>query len=535
MLHPRGNTGVCRPPLRPFWSFAEQIGKGEGGRITNNEQRTTIPRSAGILLHPTSLPGAGGIGTIGPNAWKFGEWLADAGMRYWQVLPLGPTGYGDSPYSALSALAGNPFLIALEPIHDAGWLRPEDLEPIHGLPETHIDFGRLVPAKWAVLRRAFAAYQKDDQSAEFERFKAAQASWLEEVALFLALKDEHGGAPWYEWQQPFRSRDPKALATARVRLAHDIEFHRFVQFQFFSQWSELKKRCSRLGVKFIGDIPIFVAHDSSDVWANQRLFKLDWEGRPTVLAGVPPDYFSPTGQLWGNPHYHWDRMEQEGFAWWIERFRMLLQLVDVIRLDHFRGFAGAWEVPAGEDTAVEGEWIPGPGAKLFDAIRSDLGNIPIIAEDLGVITPDVVALREQFGFPGMIILQFAFGTDAANPSLPHNARPDTVIYTGTHDNETTVGWFSTISDEERSFVKHYTGSNGVDIGWDLIRLALGSVSSLAVSPLQDVLRLGSAARMNLPGRASGNWSWRFTEGDLNLEQQRDLRTLAVTYGRSPRT
>jgi 4-alpha-glucanotransferase len=489
-------------------------------------------RAAGILLHPTSLPGPGGVGTLGEHAYQFVDMLQEAGMSLWQVLPLGPTGYGDSPYSALSAFAGNPFLIALEPLIERGWLTHEDLQPLSGMPETHVDFGRLVPNKMKVLQQAFNTYRElESASTEKDLFDTEQASWLEDFSLFMALKDEHGGGPWIDWEPPLRVRDPEKLDEARARLSEAIEFHRFTQFVFFEQWMALKRYANERGVRIVGDIPIFVANDSSDVWGNQELFQLDSSGVQIVDAGVPPDYFSATGQLWGNPHYRWEAMAADGFSWWIQRFRSLLTLVDVVRLDHFRGFAAAWAVPHGNDTAEVGEWVPAPGRELFSAVREALGDLPIIAENLGVITPDVEALRAEFGYPGMHILQFAFGSGADNASLPHNVEQNNVVYTGTHDNDTTVGWFEKSEREEQDFVRDYLRTPCVDVAWDLMRAALASVGVFAIVPLQDVCRLGSAARMNLPGRASGNWRWRFTDGAVSKLDLQNLRDLVRVYGR----
>ncbi len=408
-------------------------------------------RAAGILLHPTSLPGAGGIGSIGEEAYAFVDTMRLAGIGLWQVLPLGPTGYGDAPYSALAAFGGNPLLIALQPLVERGLLTEADLLPLASLPETHVDFGRVVPGKMDIIRRAFERFPADPSEADdFAEFCRIHHSWLSETALYMALKDAHGGAPWIDWAAEFRDHEAGALERARRRLVHDVDFHCFVQWLFFRQWSELKRYANQAGIHIIGDIPIFVAYDSADVWANQHMFQLDRAGRPTVVAGVPPDYFSPTGQLWGNPHYRWDVLEANGFAWWVERFRTLFQLVDIVRLDHFRGFCAAWQVPYGESTAISGRWVAAPGDALFRAIRQSLGDVPIVAEDLGVITPDVEALRDSFGFPGMKILQFAFSSDSADASLPHNLRQNSVVYTGTHDNDTTVGWFSTISAQEKT-------------------------------------------------------------------------------------
>jgi 4-alpha-glucanotransferase len=496
----------------------------------------SFERAAGILLHPTSLPGPGGIGTLGAGAYRFVDVLERAGAGLWQVLPLGPTGYGDSPYSALSAFAGNPFLIALEPLVERGWLNAGDMAVLEGMPETHVDFGRLVPAKMEVLRRAYnTAHSSGESQDAIDAFSAANSGWLDDFCLFMAIKDAHGGGPWIDWETPLRLHREDAVAEARETLRDGIAFHRFIQFVFFEQWSALKAYANAHGVKIVGDIPIFVANDSADVWSNHGLFQLDETGLQTVDAGVPPDYFSVTGQLWGNPHYRWDAMEETGFSWWIERFRMLLRMVDIVRLDHFRGFAAAWSVPHGNTTAEHGEWVSAPGFALFSAVRSALGDLPIIAENLGVITPDVEELRHAFGFPGMVILQFAFSTDALDASLPHNMERNTVVYTGTHDNDTTVGWFESLSESEGAFVKAYLESSGVDGSWDLLRAAFKCVADLAIVPLQDVLRVGNAGRMNLPGRASGNWSWRFTDGCVTELQVREFRRLAETYGRAGRT
>jgi 4-alpha-glucanotransferase len=491
-------------------------------------------RAAGILLHPTSLPGFGGIGSLGAEAYQFVDTLQSAGMRLWQVLPLGPTGYGDAPYSALSAFAGNPLLIALQPLVDDGLLTPEELTPLSTLPDSYVDFGRVVPDKMAVLRRSFDRFPGTEaQAADLQYFRTANAGWVEDVALFMAIKHAHGGGPWKDWEPELRSRQPDALALARHHLAREIDFHVYIQWQFFRQWEALKRYANGRGIRIVGDIPIFVALDSSDVWAHQDVFQLDPTGTPSVVAGVPPDYFSATGQLWGNPHYRWDRLEADGFSWWIDRFRMIFRLVDIVRLDHFRGFAAAWQVPHGEDTAIRGEWVPAPGEALFQRINDVFGGAPIIAEDLGVITPDVEALRDRFHFPGMQILQFAFSSTPRDPSLPHNYRKNTVVYTGTHDNDTTVGWFAARTNEERGAVLAYVGTKGLDIAWDLIRLAFASTADLAIVPLQDVLRLGTHARMNYPGRPEGNWSWRFTPSSITADHVHELHFLAGIYGRVP--
>lgn len=490
-------------------------------------------RVAGILLHPTSLPGPGGIGTLGEYARRFVDALERSGIGLWQVLPLGPTGYGDSPYSALSAFAGNPFLIALEPLVERGWLQATELARLPQSPSEAVDFGELVPAKMAVLRLAFDRFDVHQVGESYHHFLEENAGWLDDFCVYMAIKDAQGGEPWSRWSADLRSRDAAALSAQRGDLATEIDFHRFVQFTFFEQWSALKQYANQRNIQIVGDIPIFVAHDSADVWANQALFQLDDRGLPIVVAGVPPDYFSPTGQLWGNPHYRWEVMAANGYQWWIDRFRMCLRLVDMVRLDHFRGFAAAWAIPYGNPTAEWGEWTPSPGHALFYALEAALPSAAIIAEDLGVITPDVEQLRATFGFPGMKILQFAFGAGPSGAGLPHNYECNTVVYTGTHDNDTTAGWFTAIEPGEQEFVLRYLASTGQDVVWDLIRLAFASVADLAIVPLQDVLRAGGPSRMNSPGQAEGNWSWRFVDGAISELDVMNLRALVETYGRLP--
>ena len=496
------------------------------------EADLAFQRSGGLLLHPTSLPGSGGIGTIGEEARHFVDVLAVARLGLWQILPLSPTGYGDSPYAALSAFAGNPLLIALEPLVEQGLLTEADLDALPRQSTQHVDFGQVVSSKWAVLRRAFSHVGSVDADPAAERFRAQHEHWLTDFALYMAIKDAHGGAPWNEWEPALRSRQPHALEEARARLQTDIQFHIWTQFIFFHQWEALKRYANERGIRIIGDIPIFVACDSADVWANQQLFRLTPGGTPEVVAGVPPDYFTATGQLWGNPHYRWDRLEAEDFKWWVDRFRMALTTLDIVRLDHFRGFAAAWAVPYGDRTAEHGQCEPSPGADLFASLKRNLGELAIVAEDLGVITPDVEELRDTFGFPGMQVLQFAFGGGSFSTMLPHDFLHNTAVYTGTHDNDTTVGWFSSRSDQERAFILAYVNSTGYDIAWDMIRLAFSTVGVLAVVPMQDVLRLGSSARMNLPGQVGGNWTWRYLPGDVTQEHVRNLQCLAKIYGRA---
>jgi 4-alpha-glucanotransferase len=496
----------------------------------------TTPRRSGILLHPTSLPARWGIGDLGAAAYAFVDFLARAGQQLWQVMPLGPTGYGDSPYQGFSAFAGNPLLISPEVLLDAGLLAGEDLAGAPFFSDAAVDYGAVLPFKLALLRRSFerfTAAAAPEQRAAFADFRERNRAWLEDYALFAALKQAHGGAEWSAWPHELAVRDPAAVAAIARELSDQLEFQVYLQFQFFDQWRRLKEYANQCGIQIIGDIPIFVAYDSADVWANREIFVLDDAGRPTVVAGVPPDYFSATGQLWGNPLYRWDVLARRGYDWWIERFRTALTLFDIVRLDHFRGFAAYWEVPAGEATAINGRWVEGPGAALFEAARQALGALPIIAEDLGLITPDVVELRDRLGLPGMKVLQFAFGAGPEEPYLPHNYLPHCVVYTGTHDNDTTAGWWSAESEQLRHHVRMYLGRDGSNISWDFIRQALASIAETAIIPLQDALALGSEARMNTPGRASGNWSWRCTLDMLGPTLTEQLYILTELYGRAP--
>jgi 4-alpha-glucanotransferase len=502
-------------------------------------------RRSGILLHPTSLPGPFGIGDLGSEAHLFVEFLAQTRQSIWQVLPLGPTGHGDSPYQCLSAFAGNPLLISPEWLAERGLVTREDLSEAADLPSAAVDFGRVKGFKRNVLAKAFAAFRANASPSDrksFEGFCRAQAWWLEDFALFIALKQHHGGAPWTSWPPALARREPSALAEATRGLSESTDRARFAQYLFFRQWRAVRRHAHLKGVAFMGDVPLFVAHDSADVWARPELFELDDAGLPRVVAGVPPDYFSETGQCWGNPIYRWDVMAADGFAWWVRRFQALFALVDSVRLDHFRGFESYWRIPGGEKTAVNGAWAPGPGSALFDAVRSALGRLPFVAEDLGLITPEVSALRDGLGLPGMAILQFAFGTDGGPSTfLPHNWSRDLVAYTGTHDNDTTVGWWAANAEgttqtpeaaqREREFARRYLNTDGQEIHWDFIRAALASVADTVIVPLQDVLGLGSAARMNLPGRPEGNWRWRFSSADLTPEIRSRLAEMTHTYVR----
>ena len=494
----------------------------------------TRDRVSGVLVHPTSFPGPHGIGDLGPAAFRFVDWLQSAGQRRWQLMPLGPTGLGDSPYASPSAFAGNPLLVSLEWLGGEGLLRPEDFGELPAFRDWEVDFGAVHQYKGPLLRRAFQRFLEQGHPplmAEFAAFQQAEAAWLEDFALFQAAKTATDGTAWWTWEPSLRAHQPAALDRARGEWADEIAYQEFVQFQFRRQWTTLKRYANERNIQIIGDIPIFVALDSSDVWANQGVFRLDAEGNPTVIAGVPPDYFSPTGQLWGNPHYDWDALEASGYAWWIERVRAVLAQVDIVRVDHFRGFAAAWAVPYGAEDAKPGEWQRARGADLFGAIRERLGDVPFIAEDLGIITDDVVALRLELGIPGMKVLQFAFGDGPDNIYLPHTYEADTVVYSATHDNDTTVGWFHSLGEGQRQDVQRYLGRDGSDIAWDLIRTALASVADTAIFPLQDIMRLGDEGRMNTPGRLGGNWAWRYQEHQLHMGLAEALDELTTIYGR----
>jgi 4-alpha-glucanotransferase len=505
-----------------------------------------FPRCSGILLHVTSLPGPHGIGDLGESAHQFVDFLAESGQTIWQVLPVSPTGYGDSPYQCFSAFAGNPLLIDLMKLQEQGRLEPEDLAAVSRLPADYVDYAKVIDLKLALLRKAarhFFINAGDSDSRLFNAFCEGNAWWLDDYALFMAGKDAHQGVVWTEWDSGFAHRDPTALSQWRAKLSAEIEVNKFAQFEFFRQWEDLKSRCGRNGIRIMGDIPIYVAHDSADVWAHREMFQLDEVGRPTVMAGVPPDYFSATGQLWGNPIYRWDVLARSGYRWWIDRFRASRRLFDMVRLDHFRGFEAYWEVPSDASTASGGKWVKGPGRELFEVLQKELKELPVVAENLGVITPGVESLRQEFGFPGMSLLQFAFGNDPQGPSFrPHNYARELAAYTGGHDNDTTVGWWtstgvgeSTRTPEdickEREFTKSYLGFENDPIHWVFIRAVMASVAAIAIVPLQDVLGLGSEARMNLPGTVSGNWKWRYRENALTGDIKKKLGELTRIYDR----
>lgn len=492
-------------------------------------------RRAGILLHPTSLPGPYGIGTLGKSCFDWLDFLEAAGQRLWQVMPLGPTGYGDSPYQSFSAFAGNPYLIDLELLVDEGLLGAEHLKDTPTFSSEKVEFGDVITYKLSVLEKAYTHFKTSatqGQRSSFEAFRQKQAYWLDDYALFMALKEANGGEAWNTWDEGVRSREKNALHAARNDLSDEINKQSVWQWLFHEQWSAVKAYANAKDISIIGDIPIFIAYDSADAWANPELFFFDETGNPTVIAGVPPDYFSETGQRWGNPLYLWKKMQERGFTWWISRFKSTLEFVDIIRVDHFRGFEAYWEIPAEEETAINGRWVKGPGQPLFDAIRSELGDdLPIIAEDLGVITPAVEALRDDNNLPGMKVLQFAFAGTAADPYLPHNYEPNCAVYPGTHDNDTTLGWYRQAPEKERDFVRRYLATGDDNIAWEFVRLSTASVADTSVISLQDALGLGSEARMNTPGVAAGNWSWRFRWDEVPHWLAAQLKDLASLYGR----
>jgi 4-alpha-glucanotransferase len=497
-----------------------------------------FPRASGILLHPTSLPGRFGIGEIGPEAYRFIDFLADTQQQLWQVLPLGPTGHGNSPYLAYSSMAGNPLLISLEELCDRNLLYPDELHDLEHQPADWVAFDDIIPIKMRLLERAASRFNNvasEEDRVAFKEFCDRCHFWVDEYAFFMALKNTHGGASWTEWEPDLARREPTALAQWREKLASDIFCQKFLQFEFHRQWSALKHYANERQIKIIGDIPIYVAHDSVDVWAYPDNFMIDWDTlAPSLMAGVPPDYFSETGQLWGNPTYNWEELKRRDFDWWLQRLTALLDYVDLIRVDHFRGLQAYWAVPAGETTAMNGQWVEAPGAELFDTVKQKLGSLPILAEDLGVITPDVEALRDQFEFPGMKIIHFAFGSDNNNPYLPCNYTHNAVVYTGTHDNDTTVGWFEKLSDYEKGRLMLYVGClDGDGIQWTLIRMALMSVANQAILPLQDVLGYGSDCRMNTPGKPEGNWAWRYQADALTDHLRHRLRELTALANRAP--
>jgi 4-alpha-glucanotransferase len=497
-------------------------------------------RTSGILLHPTSLPSPFGIGDLGPEAYRFVDFLSESFQQIWQILPIGPTGYGNSPYLSYSALAGNPLLISPELLVKEQLLEEKDFEGLPNFSGDRVDFDTVIATKMALFKKASDRFQTDaspQQQADFAEFCDRHGDWLNDYALFMSLKEDLEGTSWNTWEEKLAKREAWALQEATERLSESIYLQKFLQFQFFQQWIALKKYANEVNISIFGDIPIYVAHDSVDVWSNPDIFCLDEETNAAALmAGVPPDYFSETGQLWGNPVYNWEKLEETNFAWWIKRVKGILDYVDIIRIDHFRGFEAFWAVPQGEETAINGEWLKALGEKFFEVLNRELGQLPIVAEDLGVITSEVEALRDKFNFPGMKVLQFAFDSDRENPFLPFNyTTRNCIVYTGTHDNNTTLGWFQERSLEERARVVDYFGCVCPEgIHWNLIRLALSSVAVCAIFPLQDILGQGTESKMNTPGKAENNWNWRYRSEDLTVDLGQKLKYLTYLYGRAPK-
>ena len=505
-----------------------------------------FPRESGILLHPTSLPGRFGIGEMGPEAYAFVDALVEMKQSLWQVLPLGPTGYGDSPYQSFSTFAGNPLMISFEMLYEDGLLSRRQLDQATTFPEERVDFGAIISARMKVLATACRGFNRQADARtkdEYAAYCEANAEWLDDYALFMALKERHDGQPFTVWEKALIHREPAAMKKARTENKTAIRNVKMLQYLFHRQWQRLRSYCHGKGIRVVGDIPIFVAHDSADVWAHPDLYYLDADGNPTVIAGVPPDYFSATGQRWGNPLYRWDVHAAEDYHWWKRRLRKAFEMVDVLRIDHFRGFEAFWEIDADEPTAINGKWVKGPGHAFFESLLKEFGDLPIIAEDLGVITDDVEALRDDFQLPGMRVLQFAFGADPkATDYRPESFPPNCVCYTGTHDNDTTVGWFwseagegSTRTQEEieaeRQTILRYTQTDGSQIHWDLIALGMKSGANTFIAPLQDVLGLGSEHRMNVPGTTGGNWQWRFSFDALTPEIKGRLASMVEWSGR----
>lgn len=515
------------------------------GKAAERPSPATV-RASGVLLHPTSLPGAWGTGDLGPGAHAFVDWLASARQRWWQMLPVVAPGYGDSPYSARSAFAGSPLLISPEALVAEGWVAPDALGAQPRSEQGPADFQLAARVREALLRVAFAFVSRQPSRSRVRRaladFEAAHAGWLDDWALFEVLKARSGGRAWTEWERAWRDRHPDALQAVRREAADELALHRFTQWVFHRQWARLRVRCRDAGVQLLGDVPIFVAHDSADVWVHREVFHLDAKGQPSVVAGVPPDYFSATGQRWGNPLYRWRVMRRDGYRWWMQRLASALERFDAVRLDHFIGFHNAWQIPASSPTATTGRWVRGPGADFFVTARKRLGGLPFVAEDLGVVTPQVAALRDAFDLPGLRVLQFAFGDDPAAPTfVPHVYPRRVVACTGTHDNDTVVGWFSDPGgaertpaqvEKERAACLAYLGTSGREIHWEMIREVMKSVAALAVTPMQDVLGLGSQARMNRPGTLAGNWCWRLPPGAPDATHAARLGEMTVVYGRT---
>ena len=496
----------------------------------------TNHRYSGVLVHPTSFPSPYGIGDMGRGAHEFIDFLAMAGQHLWQVLPLGPSGNGNSPYQSYSVFAGQTLLISPELLIEKKLLTEADVHPIPEFNADRVDYDKVTTYKTSLFKKAYEHFRHTADKnllEEYDSFQSNNQYWLDDYCLYMAGKDYHNGLPWYEWEDSLLDPTPKERASWMKLLASEIDYYRFIQFAFFSQWYELKDYANKKGIAIIGDIPIFTAPDSADVWANKELFKLDSKGHPLEVAGVPPDYFSATGQLWGNPLYDWDAMKDDGYRWWIERVRNQLDQVDYIRIDHFREFEAYWAVPAGEETAMNGKWKKGPGEALFEAIQKALGEeLPIFAEDLGIITPEVEKLRDTLGFPGMKILQFGFDGTGESTFLPHQlSTRNCICYTGTHDNDTTCGWYEHTSEQNKDKVRRYMNTDASSVSWDFIRTCLGTIAKYAIFPVQDLLKLGSEHRMNTPGTATGNWEFRYRSGLLDEGMAKGLKQMTELFGR----
>ena len=501
------------------------------------EKEKKNPRLSGILVHPTSFPSPYGIGDLGKGAYEFIDFLVQSGQHLWQVLPLGPTGFGDSPYQGFSSFAGQPLIISIDNLIELHLLTEEDLEDMPQWDPRKVEYGKVISFKTALYQKAYASFCHTPNKMlleEFDDFLMKNSFWLDDYCLFMAGKDAHDGKCWIEWEDELSDPTPTEKEYWSIVLKDEIRYYQFIQFIFYRQWTQLKQYANDNGIKIIGDIPIFVAYDSADVWANKKLFKLDSKGYPTSVAGVPPDYFSATGQLWGNPLYDWDYHKETGYKWWLARIQQHIALFDYLRIDHFRGFEAYWEVPAGEETAINGEWVKGPNEDLFLAIQEALGDqLPIFAEDLGVITPEVEWLRDMFHFPGMKILQFAFEGLEESSYLPHQfTHTNCICYTGTHDNNTTVGWYQTLGEDQKDKLRRYANTDGNNISLDMIRMCLGSIAQYAIFPIQDLLQLGTEARMNTPGIAEDNWAFRYLSEDLETYRAEWLKQNTILYGRS---
>lgn len=491
-------------------------------------------RRSGVLLHPTSLPGPYGIGDLGSQARKWVDFLSETNTALWQVLPLGPTGFGDSPYQCFSAIAGNPYLISPDDLVEDGLLHSNDLKNIPNFKPGTVEYGEVIYWKMDLLHKSYEQFRYAGKKIHKEAglFYTEQENWLNDYALFMALKEFHGGKPWAAWPAKFRDRNPEALESFKEERMHAVQRQKYYQFLFYRQWNKLKEYANQQEIKIIGDVPIFIAHDSVDAWINRDLLYIGDDGQPTVVAGVPPDYFSETGQLWGNPLYRWDVHARENYRWWINRLSAVFSMVDIIRLDHFRGFVNYWEIPGENETAINGRWVDGPGGDFLSRVRSVFGELPVIAEDLGEVDPKVYQLRDEFNLPGMKILVFAFNSGDENEFLPHHYPENCVVYTGTHDNDTATGWFQRVDERERSFAQQYLNVSGKDIAWDLIKAAWASRAVYAIAPLQDLLSLDNQARMNYPGQPQGNWNWRFNESDITDGLRKRLLQTNKQFNRS---